>query len=89
MRGRNGDGEEEREFILPGLLYADDLDLCGDLEEGLKAMVGCFVEVCPRRGLKVSAGTDEAEKHRRVASGRRVVGTIRSLVNGRGLQFEW
>ena len=34
------DGKERR---LPGLLYADDLVLCGEL-------VGWFVEVCRRRG---------------------------------------
>ena len=39
-----------------GLLYADDLVLCGELEEDLRAMVGCFVGVCRRRGLKVNAG---------------------------------
>ena len=38
---------------LPGLLYADDLVLCGESEENLKVMVGWFVEVCRRRGLKV------------------------------------
>ena len=26
----NGDGEEGREWRLPGLLYADDLVLCGE-----------------------------------------------------------
>ena len=40
---------------MPGLLYAYDLVLCGELEEDLRAMVGCFVEVC-RTGLKVNAG---------------------------------
>ena len=40
---------------MPGLLYADDLVLCGDSEEDLRAMVGCSVEVCRRRGLKVNA----------------------------------
>ena len=34
------------------------------------------------------SGTDEAECSRKVASGRRVAGTIRSLVNARGLQLE-
>ena len=41
---------------LPGLLYADDLVLCGDPKENLKAMVGRFVEECRRRELKVNAG---------------------------------
>ena len=40
---------------MPGLLYADHLVLCGESEEDLKAMVGCFAEVC-RSGLKVNAG---------------------------------
>ena len=37
--------EEEREWRLPGLMYADDLILCGESEEDLRAMVGHFVEV--------------------------------------------
>ena len=37
---------KRKEFRLPGLLYADDLVLCGESEEDLRAMVGCFVEVC-------------------------------------------
>ena len=45
-----------KEWRLPGLLYADDLALCGESEENLRAMVGQFVEVCRRRGLKVNAG---------------------------------
>ena len=43
--------EDEREWRLPGLLYADDLVLCGELEENLRVMVGKFAEVCRRRGL--------------------------------------
>ena len=39
-----------------GLLYADDLVLCGELEEDLRVMVRRFAEVCRRRGLKVNAG---------------------------------
>ena len=35
--------EEGREWRLPGLLYAGDLVLCGELEEKLRAKVGCFV----------------------------------------------
>ena len=35
--------EVRREWRLPGLLYTDDLVLCGGLEEDLKAMVGRFV----------------------------------------------
>ena len=52
--------ENGRECRLPGLLYADDLVLCGELEEDLRAMVGQFVEVCRRRGLKVNAGNLKA-----------------------------
>ena len=36
-------------------MYADDLVLCGELEEDLRVMVGRFVELCRRRGLKVNA----------------------------------
>ena len=50
--GEDGDGRECR---LPGLLYADELVLYGELEEGLRVMVGWFTEVCRRRGLKVNA----------------------------------
>ena len=34
------------------------------------------------------SGTDEAECNRKVASGRRVAGVIRSLVNARSLQLD-
>ena len=51
-RGENGNGKEEREWRLPGLLYAED----GEQEEDLTAMVKRFVKVCRRRGLKVNAG---------------------------------
>ena len=44
-----------REWRLPGLLYANDLVLCSELEEDLRVMVGWFAEVCKRRGLKVNA----------------------------------
>ena len=40
---------------MPGLLYADDLVLCGESEEDLRSMVECFVEVC-RKGLIFIAG---------------------------------
>ena len=40
----------------PGFLCTDDLILCGESEEGLRAMVGRFVEVCRRRELKFNAG---------------------------------
>ena len=35
--------EDGREWTLPGILYADDLVLCGESEEDLRAMVGRFV----------------------------------------------
>ena len=41
---------------MPGLLYADDLVLCGELDEDLRVIVGLFVEVCRRGLLKVNAG---------------------------------
>ena len=45
--------EDGRVCRLPDLLYADDLVLCGELEEDLKVMR--WFAVC-RRGLKVNAG---------------------------------
>ena len=48
--------EEGTEWRLPGLLYADDLVLCSELEKDLKAIVGRFIEVFRRRGLKVNPG---------------------------------
>ena len=48
--GENGDGKEGvREWRLLVLLFTDDLILCGKLEEDLRAMVECFIEVCRRR----------------------------------------
>ena len=44
-----------REGRLPGFLYAYDLVLYGEPEKDLRAMGGCFVEVCRKRGLKVNA----------------------------------
>ena len=46
--------EEGRDWKLPGLLYADDLVLCGESEEEMRAMVGRFFEM--RRCLKVNVG---------------------------------
>ena len=37
-------------------MYTDGLVLCGDSEKDLRAMVGWFVEMCRKRGLKVNAG---------------------------------
>ena len=47
-RSENGDGEGESMWRLPGLLYADDLVLCGELEKNLRVMVGRFAEVCKK-----------------------------------------
>ena len=47
--------EKGRECRLPGLLYVDDLILCGKSEQDLEVMVEHFVEVCRKRGLKVNA----------------------------------
>ena len=54
--GKNWNGKKGRHWRLPGLLYADDLALCSESEEKLRAMLGCFIEVCKKRGLKVNAG---------------------------------
>ena len=35
-------------------MYADILVVCGELEEIPRVMVGWFIEVCRRRGLKVN-----------------------------------
>ena len=51
--------EEGRERRLPDHLHADDLILCGETEEDLRAMVGGFIEACRRRGMKVNAGGTE------------------------------
>ena len=48
------DGEEERKWRLPDLLYADNIVLYCESEEDLITMVRRFVEVCRRRGLKVN-----------------------------------
>ena len=48
--------EEGREWRLLGILYADDLVLCGESEEELREMVGRFAEVCRRKGLKFNVG---------------------------------
>ena len=48
--------EEGREWRLPGILYADDLVLCGESEEDLREIVSHFIEVCRRRGQKINAG---------------------------------
>ena len=48
--------EDGKVWQLPGLLYADDLAQCEELEEDLGLVVGWFAEVCRRRGLRVNAG---------------------------------
>ena len=48
--------EDGGEWRLPGLLYADNLVLCGESEEDLRVMVGWFAEVCRRREVKVNEG---------------------------------
>ena len=121
--------ENRRELRLPGLLYADNLVQCVELEEDLRVIVGGYAEVCRRRGLKINAGksmvmvlngeerlecevhvdgicleyvselkylgcvldkssTDGEECSKRVASGRRIALSIRSLVNIRDLQHD-
>ena len=47
--------EEGREWRLYSFLYTDDLVLRDESGEYLKGMMGHFVEVCGRRGLKVNA----------------------------------
>ena len=37
--GGQGDGKDGIGWRLPGLIYVDDLVLCGELEEGLKSVV--------------------------------------------------
>ena len=46
-------------WYLLSLLHADDLGLCRKPQEDLKVIVGRFVEVSRRRGLKVN--TDKSE----------------------------
>ena len=48
--------EDRREWRLPGILYKDDLVLCGESEDDLIVTVKRFAEVCYRKGLKVNAG---------------------------------
>ena len=47
------EGEEKRKWRLFGLLFADDLALCGESEEDLRAILGSFVEACRRGEEKV------------------------------------
>ena len=43
--GNNEDGKEVRELGLPGFLYANNLVLCGESEEDLRAMGLSFFSV--------------------------------------------
>ena len=43
--GKNGDVKGGRELRLSELLYADNLILCGESEEDLRVILGCFVGV--------------------------------------------
>ena len=52
--GNNEDEKDGRELRLPGFLYVDDLALCGESEENLRAMV--VLLACRRRGLKANTG---------------------------------
>ena len=52
--------EEGRQERLHSLLYADDLVLCGELEDQLRSMEGRFVDLGKRRDLKVNAGKSKA-----------------------------
>ena len=40
---------------MPRLLFADDLDVCGESKENLKAMLGRLFEMYRRKGLKVNS----------------------------------
>ena len=51
--------ENGEEWRLSGLLYADDLVLCSELEEDLREIVGRFAGVCTRRGVKVNTGNNK------------------------------
>ena len=43
--GKNKDGKEGRELGEPGLLYANNLVVCGESEKEMREMVGSFVGV--------------------------------------------
>ena len=47
------------------MLYADDRVLCGESVEDLNAVIGRFVEICNRRGLKVKAAKSKGTVLRR------------------------
>ena len=83
-----GDGKSGREVLrggerrrLPGVLYWDDLALCAESEEDLRVLKGSFVEVCKRRGLKVTV-----DKSKVTALGGEERSICEVVVDGR--QFE-
>ena len=54
-----GDEEEVRHWISPSLLYASDLVLYSESDEDPRAVVGPFVRVHRKRGLKINAGKNK------------------------------
>ena len=44
----NGDGKEKRELRLSGLLYADDLVLCGNSKNDIWVMLGILLRCVGR-----------------------------------------
>ena len=50
---------------MPGSLYADDMVLCSESEEDLRTLVGRFIEVCRRKGLKANTGKSKVMLGRR------------------------
>ena len=63
--------DEGREWRLSDLFYANDLVLCDEPEEDLRAMVGHFVEVYRRRGLKINADKNKVMVLNREGTGAR------------------
>ena len=55
--------EEGRALRLPGLLYTDELVLCGESEEDLKVIVGGFVEVNAGKGKVMVLRGEEGLKY--------------------------
>ena len=53
-----GGGVEERVEILWRHVFVD-LVLCGGSEKDVKIMMGWFIEVCRRQGLKINADKNE------------------------------
>ena len=42
------------EIVLPLVCRSDDVALCCQPEGDLRAMMGCFVQVCKRRDMKIN-----------------------------------